>query len=588
MAILEVLAQIVYVTCAVVSVRLWFRSRSQQAAWSAATFMALGGVVAFVWVVGDDEPLTGLLLDIVVIAILLVPWLLFRFADSVVHATSWMRISLDVIGLAAAFSVLLIPDLPGPEEVPTTAQNAWTAMVIVAWVLQSAMAAWLLWHAGKGQPGVTRGRVRLLAVGGLLLALSVVSSGSTGDSGAGQVVGQLLSVTSSLTFLLGFAPPPLLRSAWRAVDERELHVAAAGLLSATDDHDIRRTLVPSVRALLGAPGLIAFAPSIEDWISDGEAVDLNDPRTTNLDVGPMKVAYSHSPSMPLFGPGEKELVDRLSLLASLAAERVRFVAAERRAREQAEQATEALALANLELADLNDELEAFVYTASHDLRNPVIAILGYLEVLREDTALTLPDDARHYLERMQVNAEFMRSLIADLLELSRVGRVDTESQEVALSPMVASVAEEAARRHSDLTLDVRQETANVSLWANHGRVRQLFENLIENACRYAGRTDVAVNVSAVTQEDGSSIIEVRDNGQGIPEDQLDRVFGMFERLDPNVSTGTGMGLAICRRIVESSGGRIVALPCDDGAHMRLQWPARQDNDAASLAAEAKG
>lgn len=268
-------------------------------------------------------------------------------------------------------------------------------------------------------------------------------------------------------------------------------------------------------------------------------------------------------TMPIFGLDEDRHLDRLVLLAELALDRARLLQSERAARNEVER--------------LNDELESFVYTTSHDLENPVIALTGYLHVLREDHAGALSGEILHIVDRMHVNARHMDALIRDLLELSRVGRVDTEPEHIRLEALVDDIARDVASGAPGLSVD---RGPLPDLWMNPTRARQLLTNLFDNAAAYGGRADVTITVTAEPLEEGTRLW-VRDDGRGIPEAYLDRVFGVFERLDPEGAGGTGMGLAICRRMVEGLGGDIQAVPSEQGAAIRIDLPGSAVHDDTS-------
>lgn len=217
----------------------------------------------------------------------------------------------------------------------------------------------------------------------------------------------------------------------------------------------------------------------------------------------------------------------------------------------------------------NNELESFVYSVSHDLNSPLISLLGYLELLEHDVGSTLPSEARFYMERMTASATFMQSLIKDLLELSRVGRVQTEPQEIDLESLITEIAGEIRATHPDVEIEMDRMPA-ISM--NPVRARQLFANLMQNSVKYAGRPDVRIEVTAEPDPNGLVALSVADNGPGIPEEYRDRVFGVFERLE-NAQEGTGIGLAVCKRIVETSGGQIWIEDSPEGTDMRLTVPA---------------
>lgn len=214
------------------------------------------------------------------------------------------------------------------------------------------------------------------------------------------------------------------------------------------------------------------------------------------------------------------------------------------------------------------ELESFVYTVSHDLNGPLISILGYVDLFESDFGSSIPDEGRFYLERIKASGNFMQLLITDLLELSRVGRVHTEPETVDLHALINEIVDE-------IRVDVPEAKITMNglptIHLNPVRAKQLFANLIDNSVKHADRPDVAVEVRAEETSNGLVTLSVTDNGPGIPMSQRDKVFGVFERLDPSRS-GTGMGLAVCKRIVESNGGSIWIEHSDAGTDMRLSVP----------------
>lgn len=217
----------------------------------------------------------------------------------------------------------------------------------------------------------------------------------------------------------------------------------------------------------------------------------------------------------------------------------------------------------------NAELESFVYTVSHDLNSPLISILGYIDLLETDFGASLPQEASFYLERIKVSGKFMQSLITDLLDLSRVGRAQTEPEVVDLKELVVEIAGEVVGSEPEAEVVAAEDLPNI--YINGTRARQLFANLIQNSVKYAGRSDVRVEVKSVASKNGLVTLSVSDNGPGIPENRRDQVFGVFERLDAS-QPGTGIGLAVCRRIVETNGGVIWIADSDEGTSVHLSLP----------------
>ena len=226
-------------------------------------------------------------------------------------------------------------------------------------------------------------------------------------------------------------------------------------------------------------------------------------------------------------------------------------------------------LARVSVERANTELESFVYTVSHDLNSPLISVLGYIDLLESDHGDSLPEEAAFFLDRIKASSSFMQSLIKDLLELSRVGRVQTEPDEVNLEQLFEEITEEVRGGHADIAVEVTRGLPDVLM--NPVRARQLFANLVQNSVKYADRPDVRIEVSAEENGNGLVTVSVSDNGPGIPPDKREQVFGVFERLETG-QDGTGIGLAVCKRIVETSGGRIWIADSADGTDMRVSIP----------------
>ena len=217
---------------------------------------------------------------------------------------------------------------------------------------------------------------------------------------------------------------------------------------------------------------------------------------------------------------------------------------------------------------VNAEMESFVYTVSHDLNSPLVALLGYLEFIEQDHAEALGERGGFYVERMRASTNYMRALIRDLLELSRVGRVDEQSERVDLSAVASEAAESLRASSPDVAVTIGDLPV---VWMNPVRARQLVTNIMQNSVKYGGRADIGITITRVAEEDGMVEVSVRDDGVGIPEADRSRVFGVFERLHQD-EEGTGIGLAICKKIVNSTGGSIWSAPSDVGADIHFTLP----------------
>lgn len=240
-----------------------------------------------------------------------------------------------------------------------------------------------------------------------------------------------------------------------------------------------------------------------------------------------------------------------------------------------------------ELARSNGELEQFGYVASHDLQEPLRKIQAFGDRLKSKESANLSERGLDYLERMQSAAGRMQVLISDLLSYSRVHTQVHPYIPVDLSEIVRDVL-------SDCEVRIEQTGARMEVGplpiidADPLQMRQLFQNLVTNALKFsadAGPPVVSISSQTVPvapdKADGDLLptfeIAVRDNGIGFDEQYLDRIFGIFQRLHGRTAyEGTGVGLAICRKIAERHGGDITARSADgQGATFIVTLPANQ-------------
>lgn len=210
-----------------------------------------------------------------------------------------------------------------------------------------------------------------------------------------------------------------------------------------------------------------------------------------------------------------------------------------------------------ELEAANKELESFSYSVSHDLRAPLRAIGGFSAVIREQFASALPAEAQRYFERIEQNADHMRKLVDDLLELARAGRIALARTALDMRGLAEEAAREVAQHgpHSATLVfgDLPRAVGDPVL------LRQVWRNLVGNAVKFSrGAAAPRIEIGA-ERRDGETWYFVRDNGAGFDMEYADKLFGTFQRLHTAAEfEGTGVGLAIVRRIVERHGGRVSA------------------------------
>jgi PAS domain S-box-containing protein len=207
------------------------------------------------------------------------------------------------------------------------------------------------------------------------------------------------------------------------------------------------------------------------------------------------------------------------------------------------------------LARSNAELEQFAYVVSHDLQQPLGMISSYLELLEKEVGGDLDGDARDYLDRAVRGADRMQEMVDAVLGYARVDTRGREFAAVDLNSVLDEVVDELADSIDDSgAVITHDELPNVV--ADGSQVHQLLHNLLTNAIKFVGERTPRIHVTATTEEGGWRI-SVRDNGIGMKPETAERIFVMFQRLHTHDEyPGTGIGLAICKRIVERHGGRI--------------------------------
>lgn len=228
------------------------------------------------------------------------------------------------------------------------------------------------------------------------------------------------------------------------------------------------------------------------------------------------------------------------------------------------------------------ELEEFVHTVSHDLKSPVVTSAGFLGMMRELHSQGRTEEAFAKLDRLERANQRMSQLITDLLDLSRVGRTDTEQTELSVEAIVEELASTLRLRFPEADLRVGSLP---DARGNPTRVTQVFENLLENALKYAG-PQARVEV---TGERAGGVIRYRvsDDGPGILPEHHARVFGLFQRLGTQTNS-TGVGLAIVARVMALHGGccGVDSEGNGEGATFWLDFPAEQASAVAGIASAA--
>jgi signal transduction histidine kinase len=245
---------------------------------------------------------------------------------------------------------------------------------------------------------------------------------------------------------------------------------------------------------------------------------------------------------------ERRVIERTAQLAALNTELQGEIAQRQRAEEVLRQQTQ-------ELARSNTALQQFAYASSHDLKEPLRNITLFAGALAKHMGGSLDAKGREYLNFVTIGATRMNALVEGLLSYS----VLTNVSEVNYCEINLNVCAEAAI--SNLQLSIEETSASIhldrlpSVWGDELLLTQVFQNLLSNALKYRGSNPPEITIAAAREGD-EWIVSVSDSGMGIPARYHEVIFRLFRRLHSNEYPGTGIGLAICKEIVEKHGGRI--------------------------------
>jgi signal transduction histidine kinase len=329
----------------------WRRHPGPAAGWLAATLGSLAAVVSvgafFPEDANLDNPAVVWSGKILILILALFPYFLYRFMSTFVRQPRWL--DLTAAGLTGAVAVwsLLLGDFPEPNQSLPPQFAAYLALFMVNWVLLSSVVAVRLWQGGAGQPGVARRRMRTLSLGtvGLALALLVSSLGTT-DQEATPVAFAVvfLALMTAPLFLLGFAPPRLVRLAWRRQEEAALRAAELELMKALTPQDIADIILPSMCALVGGDAAVWHDSSgaiVRSHLAPAAGSKAPAPRAPGaggsetgtglaVELGSGDIVVHASPFTPFFGTEEAQTLRSLGVLADLALARAELFQAEQR------------------------------------------------------------------------------------------------------------------------------------------------------------------------------------------------------------------------------------------------------------------
>jgi signal transduction histidine kinase/CheY-like chemotaxis protein len=539
--------------------------------------------------------------DLLVILLMAVSYLLLRLANDFV-AVPRMLLRAAELGLAAiAVAVVLITE--------TTLPVPLVAALVGYFAIVTIGAAAVFVRASMRAQGISRRRLRAIAWGSYLLGGSIAVAGISafvpalvGISGTLIQVGVLFS---AIAFGLGFIPPAALRRTWQMAELRDFLRNAGNLSRDTDTAGVIGEIERAAGAALGGRAQVGIYDAGKDaFVSTDEqglvvmpvrealsgpafleqrTVYVEDMARANpkhagsyraRDLGSMIVTPMTAGSDRLgvlasmqrralaFDESDSPLLELIAAVAAVIMQNRRLIDETAAGRQAAEEATRAKS--------------TFLASMSHELRTPLNAVLGFSALLREQLESTLTERQVRYLGNIRDAGEHLLDLINDVLDLSKVeaGRIElrpeTLSLEALVEPVIASATAASAARGVAFEASIAD---GVAVEVDPGRVRQVLYNLTSNAVKF---TQPGGRVLFRAEARGGDVrFEVEDTGIGIPADKRDRVFGAFERLHEGVTDvqGTGLGLALSRRLVELHGGSIDFTSVEnEGSTFRVELP----------------
>jgi signal transduction histidine kinase len=565
---------VAYVALGVVTLLFWLRRRDRPTMWAAIAFGSLGLLELLSLIPNHPGNLPERAVGRVVIALLVIfPYFLFRFTNAFRAPNRRLANALFLLSALLVIWTFALPRIPQQNQARDGAFQAFVTVFFIHWAVLSIVSASSLWSAGRAQPTVARRRMQFLALATGVLTLALLLAVFTTNQYSALSLGSgILALISVAAFLLGFAPPQILRILWRAPEQARVQEAIASLLThATSEEEVASRVLEPAANIVGAraiairnrEGAVVAAWNVPDsaWTSleRGHAAPAlwEDARVVDLEVadGSSMVVWT-SPYAPVFGDEELRLLTTLGALTGLALDRVRLFQAEHEVRIALERA---------------DEVKTnFIALAAHELRTPMTTIHGFVTTLHH-LADRLDDEQKTSVRvALLQQTQRMATLVEQLLDLSRLDAesIDITPEQVDVRAQVDEIVHTAAVDPAGIHNDVPADTIAM---VDRNALERIVTNLVTNAFRYG---EPPVHVCA-EQTDRHLRLSVQDEGNGVAPEFVPDLFERFTRSQGSrsVAGGTGLGLAIARSYARAHGGDLIyedAVP--HGACFRLILP----------------
>ena len=514
----------------------WRRRKAAPDAWASATFLSLA-TVALVGQIAGAQAGTALdpfVLKLLLAGLVLFPYLLLRFLASFGPLPRWLEWSAAALTAVVVGWSLALTQVPRPGTARPPGFQAYLSVLLAQWVFLFAVVGVRLWRAGRRQPVVARRRMRLLAAAAMGMSIAIVVSASRNNA---EVTGvslaiQGLSLGAAILFFLGLAPPRALRTAWRRREGVALRAAVSDLMRATTAEQVAERLVPHAASLVGARAAAMYDASGAPLGLHGDVPEASadGPGSHRTSLGSGSLVVWTSPYTPFFGRDELQELDALASLAQLALERCELIERERE----------------------------FISNAAHELRTPMTTVYGMAITLDEHREMDR-DTRRQTVDALLRQSTRAKALIDDLLDLARIGGSPRPAERFPVEAGAAiRQALEAAPPPEGTTVRVDAEPGVTAL-ADPEAIERILVNLLTNMYAHGG-SNVGLEVR---RDDRWVVIVAADDGPGVPPALAPALFEPFSRMPGAATTGSGLGLTICRSLARALGGDVTYEP--DGA-----------------------
>jgi signal transduction histidine kinase len=546
---------------AIVALRSWRTGKGRAGLWAALAFVALAFVVDVGRALPEDPVSTPAIAaqKFLIAALVLFPYLVYRFTTAFNPPSRRLEQRLGAMTVVLLVWTFASPSFPAEGEPLPAWFTAYLVAFVLHWSVLSVVSALRLWRGARSQPTVARRRMQLLAFAlGAITAALVVAAFGPGEGSPAELTVAILTTVCAVAFLLGLAPPALLRLLWRRTEQERLQHAVAALMEATTEESVAEQVLPPMAGIVGARALSLDGVDGHPIGTYGSPpADQPEESKFTLAIPGGSLTVWTSPYAPYFGRDERRLLESLGALTGIALDRSRLFSRERTARVALERA---------------DELKThFIALAAHELRAPVATVHALAETFaRRATDLSL-EGVNELKHQLYTQTDRLRLLVEQLLDLSRL-----EAEAVAIRPtrfqvrrrveeLVAAIAGE---RMGEVAVEVPPD---LEATVDPDAFDRVVSNLLHNALRY-GAPPIAVQAA---QNDRHFRLVVEDQGRGVPPEFVPDLFERFTRSTEtrNRAGGTGLGLAIARSYAHAHHGDLLYEPAKPhGARFQLVLP----------------